>query len=198
MFGGIRLICSHMALKDGDVRLFPESKNRSKRIHKKLVKRFGGEFKKVPAIYRMGDTLVAHPDVFHLVKQEIANARSPDPTANQYPAIAPTRAATVQGAPPRARSVARWHHHPFPSVDQSQRRVRLVNATGSTTHRTQARQSRQASGLASSTVPSAVMISKRSNRSSMATSSPIRLARPSGRISRFASRRPSGSSCIRC
>jgi hypothetical protein len=102
MFGGIRLICSHLALKDGDVRLFPESKNRSKRIHKKLVKRFGGEFKKVPAIYRMGDTLVAHPDVFHLVKQEIANARSPDLTANQYP----------PSLPPEPRPFKALHHEP--------------------------------------------------------------------------------------
>jgi hypothetical protein len=89
MLGGIRLICSHMALKDGDVRLFPESKNRSKRIHKKLVKRFGGEFRKVPAIYRMGDTLVAHPEVFHLVRREIANGRATDPTVNPYPVSLP-------------------------------------------------------------------------------------------------------------
>lgn len=75
---GVRLICTPLALKDGDERLFPESKNRSKRIHKKLVKRFGGEFKKVPAIYRMGDSLLAHPSVFHLLKQEIANARALD------------------------------------------------------------------------------------------------------------------------
>lgn len=75
MFGGIRLICSEHALKDGDVRLFPESKNRSRRIHKKLVKRFGGEFKKVPAIWMVEDMVIAHPAMFHLIKQELANAR---------------------------------------------------------------------------------------------------------------------------
>jgi hypothetical protein len=73
---GLRVICTPQALKDSDVRLFPISKNRSRRIHKKLVKRFGGEFKKVPAIYKAGDTLYAHPNVYHLLKQEIANARS--------------------------------------------------------------------------------------------------------------------------
>jgi hypothetical protein len=36
------------------------SKNRSKRIHKKLVKRSGGEFRQEPAIYRVGDEIIAH------------------------------------------------------------------------------------------------------------------------------------------
>lgn len=81
MFGSVKLICSHAALKDSDVRMFPESQNRSQRIHKKLVKRFGSEFRKVPAIWQMGDTLIAHPEMFHLIKQEIANERrtAPDP-----------------------------------------------------------------------------------------------------------------------
>lgn len=76
MFGGIRLISSPYALKDSDVRLFPESKNRSARIHKKLVKRFGGEFKKVPAIFITDDTIIAHPEMTHLIRQEIANANA--------------------------------------------------------------------------------------------------------------------------
>jgi hypothetical protein len=74
---GLRVVCTYAALKDGDIRLFPESRHRSRRIHKKLVKRFGGEFKKVPAIYQAGDTLYAHPAVYHLLKQEIASARRP-------------------------------------------------------------------------------------------------------------------------
>lgn len=76
MLGGIRLICSEHALQEGNVRLFPTSKNRSARIHKKLVKRFGGEFKKVPAIWRMGDTFIAHPEMMHLIRQEIASANA--------------------------------------------------------------------------------------------------------------------------
>ncbi|WP_036048719.1 hypothetical protein [Bradyrhizobium sp. Tv2a-2] len=48
------------ATKDGD-RTFPVSRHRSKRIHKKLIKRFGGEFKRDPAIYQVGDEIIAHP-----------------------------------------------------------------------------------------------------------------------------------------
>ncbi|WP_143199121.1 hypothetical protein [Bradyrhizobium sp. NAS80.1] len=51
------------ALKDTEERLFPESRNRSRRIHKKLVKRFGGEFRKVPCIVQVGDTYYVHPEV---------------------------------------------------------------------------------------------------------------------------------------
>lgn len=72
---GLKVVVSEAALQDSDIRLFPTSKNRSARIHKKLVKRFGGEFKKVPAIYQMGDTLVAHPAVYHLLRQQIVATR---------------------------------------------------------------------------------------------------------------------------
>jgi len=64
MYRGVEIIVSDAALKDSDVRLFPVSRHRSQRIHKKLIKRFGGEFRKVPAIYRIGDRLVAHPVMY--------------------------------------------------------------------------------------------------------------------------------------
>jgi hypothetical protein len=35
--------------------------NRSRRIHKKLAKPFGGEFRQCPAMWRIGDTIYAHP-----------------------------------------------------------------------------------------------------------------------------------------
>jgi hypothetical protein len=38
------------ALVDTPERNFPVSKNRSRRIHKKLIKRYGGEFKKKVAM----------------------------------------------------------------------------------------------------------------------------------------------------
>ena len=61
-FGGVPIIFfTETALEETTERLFPESKNRSKRIHKKLVKRFGGEFRKRPAIFRIGDKIFAHP-----------------------------------------------------------------------------------------------------------------------------------------
>lgn len=61
MYAGMRLIFTASALKDSNERTFPVSRHRSKRIHKKLVKRFGGEFRKVPAIYSTRDTIFAHP-----------------------------------------------------------------------------------------------------------------------------------------
>lgn len=90
MFGGIQMIVSEFALKDSNVRLFPESKNRSARIHKKLVKRFGGEFKKVPAIWQIEDRLVVHPALMHSVRQAIAGSRK-DPTVNDYDVGLPAR-----------------------------------------------------------------------------------------------------------
>jgi len=74
MYSGVEIIVSDVALKDSDVRLFPASRHRSQRIRKKLVKRFGGEFRKVPAIYRVGDRLIVHPVMYQqlMADQRIA------------------------------------------------------------------------------------------------------------------------------
>lgn len=52
---------------------FPPSRYRSKRLHKKLVKRFGGQCVTVPAMYRMKqagrEVLVAHPDIYERLKE---------------------------------------------------------------------------------------------------------------------------------
>lgn len=58
------IIVSEHALKDSDQRLFPESKHRSPRIHKKLVKRFGGVFRKVPCIYHTPQGIIMHPAMY--------------------------------------------------------------------------------------------------------------------------------------
>lgn len=58
---GLKIIYSDAALETTNVRNFPVSKHRSKRIFKKLVKRFGGEFSRVPCMYKMGTTLICHP-----------------------------------------------------------------------------------------------------------------------------------------
>lgn len=60
-FAGLKIIFTAYALEVTKERLFPESKHRSKRVHKKLLKRFGGEFRKVPCMWRKGDTVYAHP-----------------------------------------------------------------------------------------------------------------------------------------
>ena len=58
---GFKINYVEHALAETNVRNFPVSKHRSKRIHKKLVKRFGGEFRKEPTIFRYGDTWIVHP-----------------------------------------------------------------------------------------------------------------------------------------
>jgi hypothetical protein len=59
--GPTRITFSVHALEFTNERLFPESRHRSNRIHKKLVKRFGGEFRRQPCMWRVGDELIAHP-----------------------------------------------------------------------------------------------------------------------------------------
>jgi hypothetical protein len=58
---GLPIIVSDRALQHTAERLFPPSRHRSRRIHKKLVKRFGGEFCQVPAIWKTPTGLVMHP-----------------------------------------------------------------------------------------------------------------------------------------
>lgn len=72
MIGQMDIIVSDQALKESNQRLFPASKNRSARIRKKLIKRFGGEFHKVPCIYRMGDKFVMHPERYAAFQSEVA------------------------------------------------------------------------------------------------------------------------------
>lgn len=82
MFGQMPIIVSEYALEDSEIRLFPASKNRSRRVHKKLVKRFGGEFKRVPCIYRTPQGLVAHPVMYaqlqaHIIADQHDGGRNP-------------------------------------------------------------------------------------------------------------------------
>lgn len=58
------LIVTPSALAESEVRTFPVSKNRSKRIHKKLVKRHGGEFKMKPAAFQVGGRIILHPTLY--------------------------------------------------------------------------------------------------------------------------------------
>lgn len=70
----MRIIFTPTVLKDTAERLFPESKNRSKRIHKKLVKRHGGEFRRAPAMWNVNGVIYAHPafrqEIERLTKQQ--------------------------------------------------------------------------------------------------------------------------------
>lgn len=92
----MRVLPSPYALAETTERNFPVSRHRSKRVHKKLVKRFQGEFRKEPAMFRLPDgTIIAHPDRYQELKRlireqdltrERTNAfRGYDPTARFCP-----------------------------------------------------------------------------------------------------------------
>lgn len=67
----MRIVVSSHALAETTERLFPESKNRSKRIGKKLIKRFGGEFRKAPAAFQSPAGLIIHPTLYDRLKREL-------------------------------------------------------------------------------------------------------------------------------
>lgn len=69
IFGGMRILSDPNALEKTTERLFPVSRHRSKRIHKKLIKRHGGEFRMQPAMWRIGqDTIICHPAIYAQAK----------------------------------------------------------------------------------------------------------------------------------
>ena len=69
-FNGMQIVLSQYALEETEVRLFPESRHRSKRILKKLIKRHGGVFEKQPCAYKIGDKLFMHPQVYKVFKNK--------------------------------------------------------------------------------------------------------------------------------
>lgn len=74
--GGMRILTDPFCLKQTTERLFPESKHRSARIRKKLLRRFGGEFRMVPAMFKIGpDTIVAHPAIYSQVCQALNKSK---------------------------------------------------------------------------------------------------------------------------
>lgn len=84
-FEGIAITWSTAAFEEGTrhngaARLFPESRHRSRRIHKKLCRRFGGEFARKPAMFRVGGRIVAHPalrgQIEHAMRPAVAERRA--------------------------------------------------------------------------------------------------------------------------
>lgn len=53
-------------------RLFRESKHRSRRVLKKLIRRHGGELVMKPCSYMMGDTIVVHPSIAKALREQIS------------------------------------------------------------------------------------------------------------------------------
>lgn len=60
-FNGVRVFEDHNALADTTERKFPESRHRSARVRKKLIKRHGSEFVKVPTMFQINGDIYAHP-----------------------------------------------------------------------------------------------------------------------------------------
>lgn len=58
---GMQVVFTPYALQETTERLFPKSRHRSARVRKKLLKRHGGEFRKVPAMFSVEGRLIAHP-----------------------------------------------------------------------------------------------------------------------------------------
>ena len=70
-FAGMRVISDINCLQDTTERLFHISRHRSARIHKKLIRRFGGVYRKEPAMFKSGNTIICHPAIYNEVKRQI-------------------------------------------------------------------------------------------------------------------------------
>jgi hypothetical protein len=73
-FLGMRIVLSEAALADTDERNFSVSRHRSRRIMKKLLKRFGGEFKKKPTIFQVHDQFIIHPSLKGQIRDALRSA----------------------------------------------------------------------------------------------------------------------------
>lgn len=74
---GVRIIQDPNCLEDSEERLFPYSRHRSARVLKKLIKRHGGEYRKKPAMYRLGDgMIICHPSLYRQIEKMTFNAGS--------------------------------------------------------------------------------------------------------------------------
>lgn len=75
---GIKIIYTEHALRDSEERNFPESRHRSARIKKKLIKRYGSEFVRVPCAFRTGDRLIVHPSMRSRIEAEFNSVGTAD------------------------------------------------------------------------------------------------------------------------
>ena len=72
-FHGVRIVVSEHALEETDVPLFPVNPDRKPRVQKKLLKRFGSQFKRVPCIWTTADGgIVCHPSMYEQLKRRVS------------------------------------------------------------------------------------------------------------------------------
>lgn len=79
-YRGMKIVVSEAALEATPevVRVnFHESRHRSARVLKKLMKRFGRrvEYRMQPCIYRMGSTIIMHPNMYRQFEAALADQR---------------------------------------------------------------------------------------------------------------------------
>lgn len=67
------VIVTSNALVETNERLFPYSKHRSRRVRKKLLKRFGGEFRMKPAAFKTPQGFIVHPAIYVSLRENLEN-----------------------------------------------------------------------------------------------------------------------------
>ncbi|MEL4071708.1 hypothetical protein WKW50_16305 [Ochrobactrum sp. GPK 3] len=70
------IIYNEYATKPTGERLFPFSPHRSRRVEKKLIKRFGSVYRYEPAIWKMGHLIIAHPSFRAEIEERLNNAQA--------------------------------------------------------------------------------------------------------------------------
>jgi hypothetical protein len=88
---GLQIVISPLAYEVvvTDRRLFPASRHRSKRIEKKLIKRFGGIWatEQKPLAYKAGDRLIVHPTIYEELKRRAQDQGRHDGTRPFSPGL---------------------------------------------------------------------------------------------------------------
>jgi len=70
-YNGMQIVIDDKVLASTSEFLFPPSRHRSRRIHKKLVKRFGGEVRMKPACWKIGDKLYIHSTIWSELQKHV-------------------------------------------------------------------------------------------------------------------------------
>jgi nucleoside diphosphate kinase len=70
-FNGLKIYYTAAAVQPTEARNFPYSKHRSKRIFKKLIKRYGSEFVMEACILQAGGAIYAHPSMKRRIEDAV-------------------------------------------------------------------------------------------------------------------------------
>ena len=67
MFNGYKVFENQSAVER--VSNFRDSKNRSRRVYKKLLKKFKGQYYDRPCAFVVGDKMIVHPEIMKKIKE---------------------------------------------------------------------------------------------------------------------------------